>query len=89
MVSCSSQSIISKKAARLNHLAFNPNHPLVVVGDSAGNVHSVKLSPNLRRQSKEMKLALLNKDTKTAGELEVKKLEILLAQVRIHHIPQE
>ena len=45
-------------------------------------VHCLKLSPNLRRQSKEVKTALLNKDLKKAGEMEIKKLEQLLGQVR-------
>lgn len=44
--------------------------------------HCLKLSPNLRRQSKEVKTALLNKDLKKAGEMEIKKLEQLLGQVR-------
>ena len=52
------------------------------VGDSKGTVHCLKLSPNLRRQSKEVKTALLNKDLKKAGEMEIKKLEQLLGQVR-------
>ena len=29
-------------------LAFNTAEPLIIVGDSAGNIHSLKLSPNLR-----------------------------------------
>ena len=41
----------------------------------------LKLSPNLRRQSKEVKAALLNKDLKRAGEMEIKKLDQLLGQV--------
>ena len=53
------------------------------VGDSAGQIHSLKLSPNLRKQSKEVKLALINRDTKKAGELEIKKLEDILAQVLV------
>ena len=50
--------------------------------DCSGMVHCLKLSPNLRRQSKEVKTALLNKDLKKAGEMEIKKLEQLLGQVR-------
>ena len=42
----------------------------------------MKLSPNLRKQTKEVKTALINKDQKKALELEVKKLEVLLAMVR-------
>ena len=44
-------------------------------------MHCHKLSPNLRKQSKEVKLALLSKDTRKAAEMEVNKLEVLLAQV--------
>jgi hypothetical protein len=43
----------------------------------------LKLSPNLRRQSKEVKAALLNKDLKKAGEMEIKKLDQLLGQVAV------
>ena len=42
----------------------------------------MKLSPNLRKQTKDVKTALMNKDPKKALELEVKKLEVLLAMVR-------
>lgn len=42
----------------------------------------MKLSPNLRRQTKEVKTALANKEPKKALELEIKKLENLLAMVR-------
>ena len=37
------------KKARCTHVAFNPRLPVVLVGDSAGGVVSMKLSPNLRR----------------------------------------
>ena len=46
----------------------------------------LKLSPNLRRQSKEVKAALLNKDLKKAGEMEIKKLDQLLGQVCIKYM---
>ena len=42
----------------------------------------LKLSPNLRKQTKEVKNAWLNKDKKKAREAEVKKLLIILAMVR-------
>ena len=42
----------------------------------------MKLSPNLRKQTKDVKTALVNKDPKKALELEIKKLEVLLAMVR-------
>ncbi|TRY67482.1 hypothetical protein TCAL_05969 [Tigriopus californicus] len=77
-----SQPIIPRKKARLNHVSFNLHHPILIVGDSKGTVHCVKLSPNLRRQTKEVKTALANKEPKKALELEIKKLENLLAMVR-------
>ena len=76
------QAVVPKKKARLNHIAFNQTHPIIIVGDSRGTVQCLKLSPNLRRQSKEVKTALLNKDLKKAGEMEIKKLDQLLGQVR-------
>ena len=76
------QAVVPKKKAKLNHISFNQCHPIIIVGDSRGVVHCLKLSPNLRRQSKEVKTALLNKDLKKAGEMEIKKLEQLLGQVR-------
>ena len=50
------------------------------MGDSTGEVHSLKLSPNLRKQTREVKLALATKDRKRAGQLEVKKLANILGQ---------
>ena len=79
------QSVVPRKKARLNHIAFNQTHPIIIVGDSRGHIQSLKLSPNLRRQTREVRQALLSKDTKKAGELEVKKLDDLLAQVRDQH----
>ena len=45
-------------------------------------MHCLKLSPNLRKQTKEVRVALANREPKKALELEVKKLENLLAMVR-------
>ena len=42
------QSVVQRKRATLNHVAFNPVDPILVAGDSRGAVHSLKLSPNLR-----------------------------------------
>lgn len=42
----------------------------------------LKLSPNLRKQTREVKNALMSKDKKRALEFEVKKLLIILAMVR-------
>ena len=76
------QAVVSKRKARLNHISFNLAHPVIIVGDSCGHIHCLKLSPNLRRQSKDVRMAILNKDLVKAGELEVGKLKVLLAQVR-------
>jgi dynein intermediate chain 1 len=75
------QAVVPKKKARLNHISFNQTHPIIIVGDSRGFIQCLKLSPNLRRQSKEVKTALVNKDLKKAGEMEIKKLDQLLSQV--------
>ena len=42
----------------------------------------MKLSPNLRKQTREVKAALVDKDEKKAMMFEVKKLESILAMVR-------
>ena len=76
------QSVVSKTRCKLNHISFNPTSPILVIGDSKGDIHSLKLSPNLRRLSKEVKVATISKDLKRAGILEVKKLNDLLAHVR-------
>ena len=79
------QAVVPKRKARLNHIAFNPTHPIILVGDSLGRIQSLKLSPNLRLLSREVRQALLNKETKKAGELEIKKLDDILAQLRDEH----
>ena len=76
------QPVVPRKKARLNHVSFSAHHPILIVGDSRGQIHCLKLSPNLRKQTKEVKTAIINKDPKKALELEVKKLEVLLAMVR-------
>ena len=76
------QPVVPRKKARLNHVSFNAHHPILIVGDSRGVIQCLKLSPNLRKQTKEVKTALINKDQKKALELEVKKLEVLLAMER-------
>ena len=47
-----------------------------------GCIHCLKLSPNLRRQTREVKAALVDKDEKRALMFEIKKLESILAMVR-------
>ena len=38
------------RSGRLTKLAFNQKHPVLLVGDSKGNVTCLKLSPNLRKR---------------------------------------
>ena len=44
-------------------------------------MHSLKLSPNLRKRSKEAQKAIQDEDIKEYMKLEVKKLDQLLTQV--------
>ena len=75
------QKVISFSQGILNQIAFNNSEPLLIVGDSKGVVHSVKLSPNLRKRTKEAEEALKDNDMKGFNKLEVSKLEDILAQV--------
>lgn len=70
----------------MNKIAFNSEEPVLIVGDSTGVIHSLKLSPNLRKKTKEAKRALDNKDVKEFKRVEVSKLEKILSQV-IQHSP--
>ena len=53
----------------------------MVVGDSRGHVHTLKLSPNLRKRSREAQAALNNAETKLFRDIETKKLEQVVSQV--------
>ena len=75
------QTIVSKKQGVLNHIAFNRCEPVIVVGDSRGHVHSLKLSPNLRKRSKEAQAAVRNKESKKFLEMETRKLDQIVNQV--------
>ena len=72
---------MSKKQGVLNHIAFNREEPVIVVGDSRGHVHSLKLSPNLRKRSKEAQAAVRNKESKKFLEMETRKLDQIVNQV--------
>ena len=37
------------KRAKLTHVSFNQVDPIIIAGDDHGQVHSLKLSPNLRK----------------------------------------
>ena len=73
--------MITRKLGVLNHIAFNQSEPVILVGDSRGHVHTLKLSPNLRKRSKESQTALNNGENKLFRDLEIKKLEQIVAQV--------
>jgi len=69
------------KRAKLTHVSFNHNDPVVIVGDDRGGVNSLKLSPNLRK---------IHEPRNEEGEviphdkvqLQVEKMEKLLAAAR-------
>jgi dynein intermediate chain 1 len=42
-----SQKVVTK--ARLTNVSFNSNDYILIAGDDRGQVHSLKLSPNLRQ----------------------------------------
>ncbi|XP_032232200.1 dynein intermediate chain 2, ciliary isoform X2 [Nematostella vectensis] len=69
------QSVVAKKKSKLTHLAFNPDHPILIVGDSRGYVNSLKVSPNLRK-------ATQPKEKAKGVENEVAKMDKLLSLVR-------
>ena len=73
--------MISSSSGCLNRLAFNPREPLLIIGDSLGVVHSMKLSPNLRKRSKKILEALKENNMKLYKKLEFSKLDDILAQV--------
>ncbi len=42
------QQVVRK--AKLTHVSFNPFEPILLIGDDKGAIHSMKLSPNLRKK---------------------------------------
>ena len=42
--------LFQKKNTKLTHVAFNPIHPVLIVGDDRGTVLCLKLSPNLHEE---------------------------------------
>ena len=75
------QTIVSKKQGILNHITFNKDEPVVLVGDSKGYVHTLKLSPNLRKRSKDAQAALNNNEMNRFNEMEAKKICQIVDQV--------
>ena len=78
--------MVSKKLGILNHVSFNPEEPIIIVGDSRGYVHSLKLSPNLRKKSQEALKALQEQETVEWRKTEVRKLQQLLTQLIEPHV---
>ncbi|XP_072167175.1 dynein intermediate chain 2, ciliary isoform X2 [Diadema setosum] len=72
------QAVVQKKKTKLTHIGFNPNHPIILVGDDRGYVTSLKLSPNLRKVPKDKKGVVLNH----GAEAEIAKMDKLLTLVR-------
>ena len=72
------QAVVQKKKTKLTHITFNPDFPIILVGDDRGYVTSLKLSPNLRKIPKDKKGVALN----SGPEAEIAKMDKLLALVR-------
>ncbi|KAL4227306.1 cytoplasmic dynein with WD40 domain [Mactra antiquata] len=75
------QMVAQKKKTKLTHLEFNPQYPIVIVGDDRGTVTSCKLSPNLRKQPKEKK-GVAAPDPAVREQQEIAKLDKILLMVR-------
>jgi dynein intermediate chain 1 len=79
------QLVTQKKKTKLTHIAFNPKHPMIIVGDDRGYVTSLKLSPNLRKLPKEKKgQDQMRPEEKEAlrRQVELDKMEKILTMVR-------
>ncbi|XP_062409898.1 dynein, axonemal, intermediate chain 1, paralog 2 [Sardina pilchardus] len=72
------QPVVAKKKTKLTHIQFNPEHPIIIVGDDRGYVNSLKLSPNLRKKPKEKK----GQEVPKGPEVEIAKMEKLLSLLR-------
>ncbi|XP_035659289.1 dynein intermediate chain 2, ciliary-like [Branchiostoma floridae] len=72
------QVVVTKKKTKLTHIEFNPNYPMIIVGDDRGYVTSLKLSPNLRKMPKEKK----GVEAAKGPEVEIAKMDKLLSLVR-------
>ena len=56
------------RKAKLTKVAFNPEHPVLLVGDDRGCVTCLKLSPNLRKGGAEPERMETLVDTALKGE---------------------
>ncbi|CAH8479900.1 unnamed protein product [Schistosoma turkestanicum] len=71
------QLVVTRKNTKLTHIAFNPKHCIIIVGDDHGQVNSLKLSPNLRKFPKGKKGA----EVVRGPDIEIKKLDKILSLV--------
>jgi dynein intermediate chain 1 len=53
----------------LTKIAFNPKHPILLVGDDRGCVTSLKLSPNLRKGTNDVERLETIIDASIKGEM--------------------
>lgn len=70
------------KRAKLTHVKFNQNSPMLVVGDDRGGVISLKLSPNLRKVGEPLDEEG-NVVPHDAVQLQVAKMDTLLASIDV------
>ena len=80
------QLIVSRKKATLNNIKFNTIHPIILVGDSLGDVHCYKLSPNLRRK---LDPKVLGINIGEFGNIEIWKMHRILEQMRPDDLGRE
>ena len=80
------QKIIANTTGVLNSISFGAEEPVVILGDSTGKVHSLKLSPNLRKKNVPKEKASEKdggpaEDARRLLEMEITKLKKILSQV--------
>lgn len=46
------QLVVTRKKNKTTHIQFNPDYPIILIGDERGLVTCLKLSPNLRKKPK-------------------------------------
>ncbi|XP_042888961.1 dynein intermediate chain 2, ciliary-like [Penaeus japonicus] len=69
------QTLVQRRRVAAACVAFNPFHPIILVGGDKGTLLSLKLSPNLRKIHKDAKGA----DDSKLKEIELCKMERLIA----------
>nr|XP_045610725.1 dynein intermediate chain 2, ciliary-like [Procambarus clarkii] len=69
------QSLLQRRRVAATCVAFNPFHPIILVGGEKGHLVAMKLSPNLRKPHKDSKGA----DAQQLQEIELCKMERLIA----------